>query len=855
MKRAVIGLVAHVDAGKTTLSEAMLFSAGMREKLGRVDKKDSFLDTHAIERERGITVFSKQAVFTYGSTEITLVDTPGHVDFSGETERALTVQDYSVLLVSASEGVTAHTSTLYGLISKRKIPTFIFVNKLDLANRKRIDILDELKRAFGSKVVDFNLETEDKSRFFEECAAADEDLMDDFFSKEEISEEKIAASVRKRRIIPAFFGSALKCEKISVFLSALDRYTVKKPYSDTLLGAKVYKIATDADNSRLTYLKITGGKISVKDTLNYVGRGGKLCSEKIESIRLYSAEKFKALKSAEAGMLVAVTGLSESYSGMGIGVEFSDPSSLEPPLDYKMIFESGIDVYSAYLKIKKLAEEDPSLSLRYDQKAGEIRLKLMGEIQTEVLHQIIKERFGYTVSFGDGSILYKETLAEKTYGAGHFEPLTHYAEVRLRIEPLPLGSGVIVTSDCPEDRLKINWQRQILAHLDGKEHKGILTGSPLTDVKITLIAGRAHPKHTDGGDFREAAFRALRQGLMKSDSILLEPTFDFTLDLPEEHLGRAMTDLAAMNAEYSAPEFSENNARLTGSCPVFTIRGYSQILRSYTHGAGRLTLTPGAYVPCHNSEQIIASYAYSPELDSDVTADSVFCKNGTGYAVAWYDADDKMHTENPEEQRSNSSDGLRTVRSKASSYKGTAEEDKELMKIFESTYGKITRRSVPEKRENSASSEKVCARREKQKEKGEEFIIVDGYNLIFAWDKLKSLANSELGHARDTLIRILSNYRGFKKCNLIVVFDAYKRRDNDGLIEECGGISVVYTKERQTADAYIEKTAYDLAKKHTVKVVTSDYDEQLIILGVGGIRVSTREFIAELELTRDFLTY
>lgn len=855
MKRAVIGIVAHVDAGKTTLSEAMLYVSGSREKLGRVDKRDSFLDTHDVERERGITVFSKQAVMKIGSTELTLIDTPGHVDFSSETERSLSIQDYSVLVVSAPEGITPHTMTLYHLISKRKIPTFIFVNKTDIADRKRRDILDELKRAFGTGVVDFNLEKEDLPRFLEECAAADENLMEDFFEKGIIPEEKIALSIKKRRIIPAFFGSALKCEKIDIFLSAIDRYTLKKRYSDTLLGAKVYKIGTDPSGARLTYLKVTGGKISIKDTINYVGAGGKLFSEKVEGIRLYSADKFKALKCAEAGMTVALTGLTKTSAGLGIGTECESSTTLEAPLDYKMTFlNKDCDVYRAYLDIAPLAEEDPALHLRYDSASCEIKVKLMGEIQTEVLARVIKDRFGYDVSFDDGSILYKETISEKVFGAGHFEPLMHYAEVRLRLEPLPYGSGLVFTSDCPSDRLKTNWQRLILSHLEEREHKGTLTGSPITDMKITLIAGRAHPKHTEGGDFREAAYRALRQGLMKADIILLEPIFDFVIELPQDMLGRAMTDISSMSGEYSPPEFTESTARLSGTCPVSTMRGYAGELRSYTRGAGKLTVTSGGYAPCHNAEEVISAFGYSPELDSSITADSVFCKGGSGYSVPWYESDEKMHTENPEEVRTPTADE-HMQRRVSSSYKGTIDEDKELMKIFESTYGKIKRRIAPEKRENSVPEEKTSHKRSKPRDNGEEYIIVDGYNLIFAWDRLKKLAAAELAHARDTLIHIMSNYRGFKKCNLILVFDAYKRRDNDGAVEECGGITVVYTKERQTADAYIERAAYDLAPKNTVKVVTSDYEEQLVILGVGGIRVPAREFIEEVEAVTNLELY
>ena len=851
MKRSVIGILAHVDAGKTTLSEAMLFTSGTREKFGRVDKRDSFLDTHTIERERGITVFSKQAQLQLENTEVTLIDTPGHVDFSCETERAVAIQDYAILVVSAAEGVTAHTMTLFGILSRNKIPTIIFVNKTDIAGRARRELTNELKLAFGSAVTDFNLEADDKSRFFEECASADENLMSDFFECGEISTEKIQNSIRKRRIIPALFGSALKCEGIKSLLSAIDKYTLPRQYSESFLGIKVYKIGTDPTGARLTYLKLTGGKLSIKDTVNYIGKNGALISEKIESIRLYSADKYKSLKSAEAGMAVAVTGLSETRAGMGIGSEISSEMTLEPALEYKMTFEdAGIDTHRAFLEILPLADEDPALSLRFDSDSREIKVKLMGDIQTEVLTRVIKDRFGYSVSFGEGSILYKETIASKCWGAGHFEPLMHYAEVRLRLEPLALGTGLVFTSDCPTDRLRANWQRLILSHLEERAHKGTLTGSPITDMKITLIAGRAHPKHTEGGDFREATFRALRQGLMKSEPVLLEPVFNFEIELPGELLGRAMTDISNMHGECDSPEFLTDTVKLTGSCPVYTMRSYSKELRAYSRGKGKITLTLAGYEPCHNAEEVISSTGYSAELDSSVSADSIFCKGGVGHSVPWYEADEKMHTENPEESSTAYDDNAeeRSIpeRAKAQKYTGSAAEDKELMRIFESTYGKIKNRSAPEKRENAAPSE-AREKRRKQAVRGEDYIIIDGYNLIFAWKKLNELAKRELSHARDTLISILSNYNGFVKANIILVFDAYKRQENRGSVEEIGGITVVYTKERQTADAYIEKTTYSLGEKNSVRVVTSDYDEQLVVLGAGGIRVTPKEFIKEIE--------
>ena len=854
MKRSVIGILAHVDAGKTTLSEAMLYVSGTRDKLGRVDKRNSFLDMHNVERERGITVFSKQAILNLENTEVTLIDTPGHIDFSCEAERALSIQDYAILVVSAPEGPMAHTMTLYNMLSERNIPTFIFVNKTDIAERRRCDIMEELKRAFGTGTVDFSLMKENKERFFEDCAAADENLMEEYFENAYLDEEKIKISIQRRKIIPTIFGSALKCEGVDYLLKILDTFTLQKRYSNSILGAKVYKIGTDPTGARLTYLKITGGVIHPKDTINYIGRDGKLYSEKIEGIRLYSAEKYKTLKLAESDMVVAVTGRTSTYAGLGIGTETSTGSTLEPVLDYKIIFaDPRTDAYKAYLTLAPLAEEDPSLAIRYDTETKEIRIKLMGDIQTEVLTSVVKERFGLDISFGEGNILYKETIAQKVYGAGHFEPLMHYAEVRLRLEPLPYGSGVLIETNCPTDTLKTNWQRLILSHLEERAHKGILTGSALTDVKITLIAGKAHQKHTDGGDFREATFRALRQALMKSESILLEPIFEFEIEVSESYIGRVMTDISNMKGECSAPYFENGKTKIKGKCPVFTMRSYAKELRAFTHAEGKITLSSGGYEPCHNADDIIEAKGYIAELDSSVTADSVFCKNGSGYSVPWYEADEKMHTENPEKMPSaeNQTDS-KVIKVKKSTYSGTVEEDKELMRIFENTYGKIKRRSVPEKRENSAKVSEP-QKRTKQKNKGDDYIIIDGYNLIFSWDKLKKLASEELGHARDTLIRILSNYRGFGKTRVIVVFDAHKRKNNEGAVEECGGITVVYTKERQTADAYIEKATYSLAEKNSVRVVTSDYVEQLIILGNGATRVPSREFVEEIEAATEIL--
>jgi small GTP-binding protein len=844
MKRIVAGILAHVDAGKTTLSEGLLYSSGMIDRLGRVDRRDAYLDTYSLERERGITIFSKQAALSFGDTEITLVDTPGHIDFSCETERALSVQDYAILVISAADGIEAHTKTLWQLLKNRKIPTFIFVNKTDITEKTRFEIMSEIKTGLSQACVDFSsqdIKTEDS-------AGADELLMKEFFDTGSLSDASLCAAISARRIFPCFFGSALKMIGVREFLRDFDRYTEKIHYSERLFGARVYKIARDASGRRLTYLKITGGRLSAKDTVTFKDKNGEIHTEKIEEIRIYSGEKYKMLKEASGGMLCTVLGPMRTEAGMGLGFEKSDEVSLAPVLDYKMLLPSGISVYEAYLKFMMLAEEDPSLSLSYNEKAKEIRVRLMGEIQIEVLRRLIEERFGIAVSFGEGSILYKETVLSAVHGAGHFEPLRHYAEVHLLIEPLPEGSGIVCTSDCSTDLLALNWQRLILTHLEEKSHRGVLTGSPITDVKITLTAGKAHQKHTEGGDFRQATYRAVRQGLMKAESVLLEPTFDFRIELPSENIGRAMTDISSMHGKAEPPEIVGGTAVLCGNCPVATMRSYAAELRAYTHGEGKITMTPGPYAPCHNAEEVIAKIGYAPELDERNTPNSVFCKAGSGYVVPWSEADSLMHVSD-DGGREDTILEERAVRAQRITYRGTAEEDRELMRIFESTYGKIKERRVTEKTENSADTPEAPKRPKKAKPRGEDHLIIDGYNFIFASDDFRKLADTDISLARDTLTRIMCDYSAFRRCKVIIVFDAYKRRGGEGGLEKYGNVSVVYTKEAETADAYIEKATHDIAEKNRVRVVTSDYQEQLVVLGSGGLRVSAKEFIKEINIT------
>ena len=847
MKNIVMGIIAHVDAGKTTLSEAILYTSGAIKQLGRVDKRDAHLDTYSLERERGITIFSKQTVFDFGNTHVSLIDTPGHVDFSCETERSLSVQDYCVLVISATDGIKPHTKTLWQLLAARKIPTFIFINKTDISSRTRDELFDEVKTVLSDKCVNFS--SVGTYEFYDEVAGKDEELIEEFLATDTLTDDSIADAIRKRLVFPCFFGSALKLKGVEDLLNGIDRFTRETPYPVSLFGAKVYKIMRDATGRRMTLAKITGGTLYPKSMIEYRNRSGEIITEKVEEIRLLTHDKSKPLKEAERGTLCAIIGPNETAAGTGIGIEANDTAMLSPVLDYRMILPKDVSPYDAYLRLSVLAEEDPSLGISWQTGAKEIRVSLMGEIQLEVLKRIISERFGMTVEFDEGSILYRETVLNEVIGSGHFEPLRHYAEAHLRIEPLPEGSGTMSASDCHTDILSSNWQRLILTHIDERVHRGVLIGAPLTDVKITLIAGRAHLKHTEGGDFRQATYRAVRQGLMKAESVILEPTFDFRIEVPTDYLGRVMTDVTNMHGTSKAPEIYENLAILEGNCPVATMRSYASELRAFTRGEGKITMNVGAYAPAHNQDEIIAKYAYDPLLDERNPASSVFCKAGAGYAVPWDEADALMHIKTDvrdDEETDEVSDV--PVRARAIKYTGTVEEDKELMRIFEATYGKIKPRRVAERKENKAPETK--ARRKSSAHKNlEEYVILDGYNLIFAWDELKYAAECDFSLARDILVRIMCSYTAFRKCHASIVFDAYKRQGGEGSEELCGNVKVVYTKEAQTADSYIEKLSKELVESYTVRVVTSDYEEQNIILGNGALRVSPKEFHAEVENT------
>ena len=841
-KQIVLGILAHVDSGKTTLSEAMLYRAGVTRRLGRVDHKDAFLDTDALEKARGITIFSKQALLTAGDTDITLLDTPGHVDFSTETERTLQVLDYAVLVVSGTDGVQSHTETLWRLLRRYHVPTFVFVNKMDLPGMERQELLAQLNRRLGEGFVDFGAEQADRD---EALALCDENLMDRMLDAGQLQDADLIPAIARRHVFPCWFGAALKLEGVDALLDGLDRYTRPAPALEAF-GAKVFKVSQDEQGARLTWLRVTGGELKVKAQLTGEA-DGESWAEKANQLRLYSGAKYTLTEAIGPGQVCAVTGLTKARPGEGLGAERdSDLPVLEPVLSYQVLLPEGADVHAALGKLHRLEEEEPQLHVVWNETLGEIHVQLMGEIQLEVLRSLLAERFGLTVEFGPGGILYKETITEPMEGVGHYEPLRHYAEVHLKLEPLPRGSGMQFAADCREEVLDKNWQRLVLTHLEEKTHLGVLTGSPITDMRITLCAGKAHVKHTEGGDFRQATYRAVRNGLRKAESVLLEPWYDFLLELPTGNVGRAMTDLQQMGAKFQPPETEGDRSVLQGSAPVAKLRGYAAEVTGYTHGMGRLVCSPKGYAPCQNPEEVIAAVGYDCDGDLENTADSIFCAHGAGYAVKWDEVEQHMHlpsclTAQPEEV-----DVPETpVRSAGAAYHGSLAEDKELMAIFERTYGKIERSP----RQALYTPKEEPAQYHGKPDPaydGEEYLLVDGYNIIFAWDELKTIARDNLDGARGQLMHILSNYCGYRQCRLIQVFDAYKVKGQHGETEQYHNITVVYTKEAETADSYIEKATLDLSKKHKVRVATSDGMEQLIILGNGALRVSAEEFRQEV---------
>ena len=840
-KQIVLGILAHVDSGKTTLSEAMLYRAGVTRRLGRVDHKDAFLDTDALEKARGITIFSKQALLTAGDTDITLLDTPGHVDFSTETERTLQVLDYAVLVVSGTDGVQSHTETLWRLLRRYHVPTFVFVNKMDLPGMERQELLAQLNRRLGEGFVDFGATQADRD---EALALCDENLMDRMLDAGQLQDADLIPAIARRHVFPCWFGAALKLEGVDALLDGLDRYTRPAPALEAF-GAKVFKVSQDEQGARLTWLRVTGGELKVKAQLTGEA-DGEPWAEKANQLRLYSGAKYTLAEAIGPGQVCAVTGLTKARPGEGLGAERdSDLPVLEPVLSYQVLLPEGADVHAALGKLHRLEEEEPQLHVVWNETLGEIHVQLMGEIQLEVLRSLLAERFGLAVEFGPGGILYKETITEPMEGVGHYEPLRHYAEVHLKLEPLPRGSGMQFAVDCREEVLDKNWQRLVLTHLEEKQHLGVLTGSPLTDVKITLIAGRAHLKHTEGGDFRQATYRAVRQGLMLAKSQLLEPWYAFRLEVPAENIGRAMSDIQRMEGTFDPPESGEETAVLTGFAPVSTMRSYPMEVVSYTRGRGHLSLTLDGYRPCHNAQEVIAAIGYEPEHDLDNPADSVFCAHGAGFVVPWDQVRSHMHVDSGWGKSTRPEQEAAVPQRRAMAYRATLEEDAELLKIFERTYGPIKRdplaafRPVQKRERPDFAAE--------QWEIAPEYLLVDGYNIIFAWDELNALSKESLDAARHKLMDILCNYQGFQKCVLILVFDAYRVPGSPGSIEQYHNIHVVYTKEAETADMFIERVTHEIGRNRRVRVATSDGMEQIIILGHGALRVSARMFHEEVQ--------
>ena len=846
-KQLVIGILAHVDSGKTTLSEALLYGTGTIRKLGRVDHKDAFLDTDALEKARGITIFSKQALFTAGNTDFTLLDTPGHVDFSTETERTLQVLDYAVLVISGTDGVQSHTETLWRLLRRYRIPTFVFVNKMDLPGPGREALLTQLNRQLGDGFVDFGAGQADRD---EALALCDERLMEMMLERGSLTDTDLIPAIARRHVFPCWFGSALKLQGVDALVEGLDRYTRPAPALEAF-GAKVFKVSQDEQGNRLTWLRVAGGALKVKAQLTGEA-DGEPWAEKANQLRLYSGAKFTLAECIGPGQVCAVTGLTKARPGEGLGAERdSDLPVLEPVLSYQVLLPEGADVHAALGKLHRLEEEEPQLHVVWNETLGEIHVQLMGEIQLEVLKSLLAERYGLEVSFGPGGILYKETITEAMEGVGHYEPLRHYAEVHLKLEPLPRGSGMQFAADCREEVLDKNWQRLVLTHLEEKQHLGVLIGAPLTDVKITLIAGRAHLKHTEGGDFRQATYRAVRQGLMMADQIhktqLLEPWYAFRLELPSDNVGRAMNDIQNMGGSFDPPETGADGdtTLLTGTAPASTMRSYPMEVVGYTRGRGHLTLTLDGYRPCHNAAEVIEAAGYEPEHDLDNPADSVFCAHGAGFVVPWEQVRSHMHVDSGWGKTAKTEEALQARPRRMAAYRATLEEDAELLKIFEQTYGPIKRDPLAafrptQKRERPDFNAE-------QWEIQPEYLLVDGYNIIFAWDELNALSKESLEAARHRLMDILCNYQGFKKCVLILVFDAYRVPGSPGSIEQYHNIHVVYTREAETADMFIERVTHEIGKGRRVRVATSDGMEQVIILGHGALRVSARMFHEEVQ--------
>lgn len=871
MKKLVIGILAHVDAGKTTLSEGMLYTSGVLKKMGRVDHKDAFLDNFSLEKERGITIFSKQARFAWNDMEITLLDTPGHVDFSTEMERTLQILDYAILVINGSDGVQGHTETLWRLLERYEIPTFLFVNKMDLVEQGKKELLQELQKKLSDSCVNFSSEAKaEEATFYEAIAMCEEEALDMYMNTETVEHKKMVELIAKRKLFPCMFGSALKMDGIQMFLDTISEYTQEKMYPQQF-GAKVYKIARDEQNNRLTYIKITGGTLKVKQVLsNQValasGREhGQLWEEKINQIRLYSGERYEVVQQVTAGDVCAVLGLEHTFPGQGLGEDCDKIVPLmEPVLTYQIVLEPEANGAEVFRKIKVLEEEDPQLHIVWDEKLKEIHIQLMGEVQTEILKQVIKDRFDYLVAFGEGNLVYKETIANAVEGVGHFEPLRHYAEVHLLLEPGEQGSGLQFFTNCSEDLLDKNWQRLIYTHLEEKEHVGVLTGSPITDMKITLVAGKAHMKHTEGGDFRQATYRAIRQGLKMAKSVLLEPYYQFSLYLPMEQVGRAMNDIQRMDGTFQDPEILDGNACIHGKAPVSTMRGYIKEVHGYTRGKGRLECQLLGYLPCHNREEVVNQIGYDSESDLKNPTCSVFCAHGSGFLVPWNEVPEYMHIEYQTKKEIDMSNEISMVKKQNISSLERQETDLQQIMIREfgekrkrfDDYGNVYYSEEERKTLKPINIEKNTGdpkyeKNSKNQKMQKEYLLVDGYNIIFSWQELNELAKTNLDAARMTLLDRLCNYQGYHKKEVIVVFDAYKVKGNPGSVESYHNIYVVFTKEAETADMYIEKVTHEIGKRHRVTVATSDGLEQIIIMQQGALRMSATDLKKHIEWTEE----
>ena len=839
-KHICAALLAHVDAGKTTLSEALLYESGVIRTRGRVDHKDAFLDTSPLERERGITIFSKQACFSYGNMDVTMLDTPGHVDFSSEMERTLQVIDYAVLIISGTDGVQGHTETVWKLLQKYRIPTFFFVNKMDLPGADKAAVLKELQAKLSPYCVDF---TEEEELLCENVAMCEETLLETYLEEGTFDLKKeVRRLVSGTLLYPCYFGSALQNEGVEALLEGLESYTKMPEYQKEFAG-KVYKITRDDAGQRLTHMKLTGGELKLRDEIEGIG--------KVNEIRVYSGEKYTLQQEVKAGDICAVPGFTDTYAGQGVGKEADFcANQLAPVCNYQILLPEGTEEAIAWRQLKQLEEEDPNLHLSWQAQTREIFIQPMGEVQLEVIKRMVSERYGMDIAFGSATILYRETIEDTVIGMGHFEPLRHYAEVHLKMEPLPRGSGLQFVTECSEDELDLNWQRLILTHLGEKEFTGVLTGSPITDIKFTLIAGRAHLKHTEGGDFRQATYRAVRQGLRQAKSRLLEPMYQFRMEVPMEQIGRVMSDVGKMHGTFrQQPDDGEMSA-IEGICPVASMAGYGTEFAAFTKGRGRMTLSFCGYEPCHNESEVVKNCKYDPDADVENTADSVFCAHGSGFVVPWNEVAKHVHVDTSIKKRQPVKAST-AVPKEPSKKNSKMSEEKELQAIFERTFGPVkTRVETPSKKVIKAESGKTKTKEYKPVYE-EEYLLVDGYNIIFAWDELKALAAENLEGARTKLMEIMCNYQGFCGCHLILVFDAYKVKGNPGSVEQFHNISVVYTKEAETADMYIEKTTKEIARKKRVRVATSDGMEQIIILGHGATRISARAFQEEVKRVND----